>query len=136
MNKIHELEALVLDRKLDIFIIIEANIFNSDEDHELHIPGYILELPKTLNMVGNCRIAALVREGVTIQILDNLMEEHIANIWMKKSSRGRKTVHLGAIYREHRWLRQPEPNLSGTWGATKWQMERFCQSVVCCQQDC
>ena len=48
-----------------------------------------------------------------VEVLDKYMNNNIASIWLKMSAKGRKTVHLGAVYREHKWIRQPEPNNSG-----------------------
>ena len=45
---------------------------------------------------------------------DKYMNDSIASIFLKLSCKGRKSVNLGAIYREHRYIRQEEPNLSGS----------------------
>ena len=66
-----------------------------------------------MNKIGNCRIAILIKEGVNVEIVEKLMNEDIASIWLKISTKGKKTVMLGAIYREHCFIRQPEPNNSG-----------------------
>ena len=41
------------------------------------------------------------------------MDHRVASIWLKVSSKGKNTVHLGAIYCEHQWIRQEDPNLTG-----------------------
>ena len=70
-------------------------------------------LPKTMDNLKNCRIAALVKNGIEVKQLDQFMNNTVAIIWLKISSRGRKTIHLGAIYREHKCIKQPEPNITG-----------------------
>ena len=37
--------------------------------HVLHIPEYSLLHLKTLNKVGNCRLAVLIKDGVNVQVL-------------------------------------------------------------------
>ena len=97
----------------DIAIISEANILIQDQEHEVYIQGYKLILPKTMNTLGNCRIAVLVRVGIEVKLLDKFMNTSVASVWLKISCKGRKSLHLGACYREHKHIRQTEPNNSG-----------------------
>ena len=53
-----------------------------------------------------------VQYSTDVQIMDDLMDEEIASIWLKLSRRGMRKVHLGAIYREQTLLRRPKPNNS------------------------
>ena len=105
---------MLLDRKPDLAIISEANILCSDQDFELFIPEYKLILPNTMQLLNNCRIAILAKEEMDIQVLNKYMNNDIASIWLKLSCKGKKTVNLGAIYREHQHIRQVEPNVSGS----------------------
>ena len=126
-NKVPDIQHMLQDRSPDIAFISEANIFSSDKDYELHIPNYKLIMSKTMNRLQNSRIAALVHEKLEVKLLDQYMNDSVASIWLKISARGRKSVHLGAIYREHQWIYQPEPNLSGSIQA---QEERWRQFII------
>ena len=110
INKTTELQLMLEDIKPDIALITEANIFRGDPEYALSIPNFSLILPNIMNKVGNCRIAALVLEGVNVQLLDQYMNDTVASIWMKISLKGKKTIHLGGIYREHCWIKQPDPD--------------------------
>ena len=135
-NKLNDIMDMLAVRQPDLPIISEANILNSDLEHELFVPGYKLILPKTMQFLGNCRIALLVRDCIDIQLLDRYMDCSISSIWMKLSCKGRKAIHVGAIYREHKYIRQEEPNISGSfteqnkrWRIFLDQWERACISA-------
>ena len=110
VNQIPEINLLLANKDPDLAIFSEANIFNTDQEYELHIPGYTLILPRTMDLIGNCRVAILVKEGVDVQVLDKFMDPHIASIWLKISAKGNKIIHLGAVYRQHMWIKQSLPN--------------------------
>ena len=110
VNQIDEIKLLISEKQPDLAIFTEANIFKSDKDYELHVSDYSLLLPNTMDRIGNCRVAILVKDGVDVQVLNKYMEDHIASIWLKISSKGNKKIHLGAIYREHQWIRQNGPH--------------------------
>ena len=110
VRKTAEIKLLLNEKDPDIAIITEANIFDFDQDYQIHIPDYTLLLPKTMKLMGNCRLAVLVREGIIVQVLDNFMEEHVSSIWMKIPSKGHRKIHLGAIYKEHQWIGQKGTN--------------------------
>ena len=67
-----------------------------------------------MNLIGNCRLAALIKEGIQVQVLEQFMEEHVFSIWMKSSSKGNRKIHLGAVYWEHQWIRQDGNNTTKT----------------------
>ena len=113
IRKIAEIQILLMDTKPDITIISEANIFAENQDYEIHIPGYNLIQPKSMVSSGYSRLAVLVKEGVQVQTLEQYMDEEIASVWLKISSKGTKKIHLGAIYRQHKLIKQGTPNLSG-----------------------
>ena len=70
INKIQDIHDTVLDKTPDIVIVSEANILLQDQDHKIHVPGYSIILPNTMSLLGNCRIAVLIREGMNVQVLD------------------------------------------------------------------
>ena len=94
-------------------MISEVNIFCEDHDYEINIQGYTIIQPKSIIFLGYSRIAVLVREGVQVETMDQLMDDEIASVWLKVSGRGLKTLHIGAVYRQHKLLRQDLPNMSG-----------------------
>ena len=104
---------MLQDCQPDIAIITEANIFSWVMDYELHVPNYTLILPNTTSRIGNCRIAALVKDGLNVQKLNNHMNDTVASIWLRVSAKGRRPFHLGSIYREHKWIKQPDGDMSG-----------------------
>ena len=110
VNQIPEINLLIANKDPDLAIFSEANIFSTNQDYELHVPGYSLILPKTMDLIGNCRVAILVKDGIDVQVLDKFMDTHIASIWLKISAKGNKIIHLSAIYRQHMWIKQPLPN--------------------------
>ena len=112
-HKIHEARQLLIEFNPDICIVTEANIMVEDQDHEVMIPGYTMLLPPTMVPMGYCRMLALVKEGVEVEVIPEIMDPETATIWMKIRRRGRRNLVIGAIYREHRLLKQPKPNLSG-----------------------
>ena len=73
-NQIWDIKLILDEKSPDIAIFSEVNIFSQDMDYELHLPGYSLLLPKTMNLIGNFRIAILVREGIIVETLDKFME--------------------------------------------------------------
>ena len=91
-NKIHDIHDMILTKEPDIVILSEANILKNDNDYEIYIPNYSLILPKTMDKIGNCRIAILIREGINVETVDKLMDENIASIWLKISTKGEKKL--------------------------------------------
>ena len=75
--------------------------------------GYNIIHPKTIVSLGYSRIILLVREGVNVQLTEDLMDGIVSSIWIKVNKQGAKSLYLGGIYREHRHLLQPYPNQTG-----------------------
>ena len=89
-HKLVEIKSIISEKNPDILIISEANIFKNDNDYELHIPDYHIILPNTMELVGNCRLALLVKEGINVQILEQFMEPHVSSVWLKISEKGHR----------------------------------------------
>ena len=127
IRKTQEIQIMIQEYDPDIAIITEANIFSQDRDYEVNIPNYKLILPNTMGRLGNCRVAVLVKEGTNVQKLDRFMNDSVASVWLRVTTKGRKPFHLGAVYREHRWIRQPDGDDSET---LRHQLIRW-ESFVC-----
>ena len=80
---------------------------------QLHIPGYEMILPDTMQSLGYSRLAALVKDGVHVKVLREYMDQEVATVWLKVSKKGGSKLHVGAVYRQHHLLRQLTPNVSG-----------------------
>ena len=100
-NKKEDIQLLVDDLKPDFTLISEANLWETTEVHEAQIEGYDLIMSKSMSSLHHCRIIALVKTGLNYKIEDNLMSEDIASIWLKLGGKGRKSVFVGGVYREH-----------------------------------
>ena len=98
IRKKHDIQLMLQDYNPDIAIITKANIFSWYTDYELHIPNYTLILHKTMRRIGNCRIAVLVKDGLNVQVMDNIMNVTVASVWLKVTAKGRRSLQLGAIY--------------------------------------
>ena len=105
-----------MDEKLpDLLIISEANLFLEDLgdlQYKIKIDGYVIHLPKSMVTMQYSRIILLAKEGLNIQILDELMDPRVSSIWVKMGGRGVKKLIIGGIYREHTLLKQQDPNNS------------------------
>ena len=105
----------------DVMLISESNVFNSDQDFELITPGYTMLKSRTCEVVNHCRLVALVREGLQLEVMHNWMSTEISSIWFKISSRGCKTLYLGGIYREHSILQQDTVTDSEPQQISRWK---------------
>ena len=110
VNKTNEIQHFVDTKKPDILIISEANIFLEDPDHQTLIPGYTLIKSAAINTMGYSRIAALVRQGIQVEIQHQLMCPNVASIWLKIIKKGGRKTYIGGIYREFSLMRQQLPN--------------------------
>ena len=112
-HKINDIEHTINEFNPDLFLISEANLFSQDQDYEIHIDGYKMIHPKTILSLGYSRLILLVKEGINVQLIADLMDDTISSIWTKINKNGAKNLYLGGVYREHRHLLQPSPNLTG-----------------------
>ena len=81
-----------------------------------NITGYTNIYPKTEGnlQLGYSRLILLVKNGVQVSILKDIMANDTSSIWVKVIKRGHKKVVIGGIYREHTLLKQPAPNNSNS----------------------
>ena len=122
-RKTLEIEAAILQYSPDVFVITEANLLKTLQEDKRKIPGYSLILPKILPDQVIYKIAVLIREGVNVEILDELNVEQVAAVWLKLGSRGRKPMIVGCIYREFQYIHQVNPDDSGSGRQSTGQME-------------
>ena len=108
INKLEEIQALIDELAPDLLYISEANFFKEFPDYMTNIPGYRLVHPKQLTSMGYSRLILLVKEGVQITLMDDLMCPEVSSIWLKIAKRGCKKLHLGGVYREHDLLRSTD----------------------------
>ena len=125
-NKILEVQAMVDELTPDVCFISEANLFNDKPDHLCMIEGYNLTKAKTTISLGYSRLVLLTKIGLVYTLEDKRMEEGISSIWLKVGGRGRKAVLICGVYREHKLIRQEEPNFSGN---PDKQLERWTKIV-------
>ena len=115
IRKTHHIQQLVDEKLPDLLFISEANLFLEDIgdlQYKIKIYGYNLHLPQSMTSIQYSRIILLSKEGLNIQIMEELMDPIIASIWVKICGRGMKRLLVGGIYREQTLLNQKEPNLS------------------------
>ena len=113
-RKREEIEAVIAQYTPDVFIISESNLLETLEDYEKDIQGYQLLLPKTTEVQIVSRLVMLVRNGVEVKVMNEFMDTSLATIWIKVGAKGRRPMLIGSIYREHQFLYQHDPNLSGS----------------------
>ena len=105
-RKLIEAEAVTMQYCPDIFIVSEANMLNSLTPLEKNIPGYKLYLPKTSQSQIISRLVIFVKEGINVEVKNELMDDEVSAIWLKCGSRGRRPLLIAGIYREHKFLFQ------------------------------
>ena len=75
-------------------------------DHERHVPGYTLILPKSIVDLHHAQIVLLVREDLTVRPLSDSMDMDTATIWIKVGNSKKNSLVIGGIYRQHLVLGQ------------------------------
>ena len=99
-NKVNPIQHLVDDLSLDLFFISESNIIGQIPDYKTKIDGYTMVHPLTMRNpnLNYSRIVLLVKKGVIITVLNNLMSEEVSTIWIRVNKRGHKRVVVGGGY--------------------------------------
>ena len=120
INKIDDICHLMSDFEPDIAVLSEANLYLSDEAHLVNIPNYEIVTSNDYKSNGLSRLVVLVRPNLNYRIMEEIMEDDIATIWMKLPRQGKKPFILGAAYREHKLLNRPGPNMSGNFQCERW----------------
>ena len=108
-QKNQKLKLLLLNQSQILLFVSEANLRTNISDEVKHVEGYYLITPKTDLHMGYSRLVLLAREGVKLTIMNDCMAEDLPTIWVKLTSRGRKPLVIGGIYREFHHLLSPNP---------------------------
>ena len=107
-RKIQELRQAVVDFQPDIMVVSEANLMAGTPGHEIHIDGFDMITPPTMDRLGHCRLVVLVKQNIAVEIMNDIMEDDLPNVWIKIRRQGKKNLIIGTIYREHHQLKQPK----------------------------
>ena len=109
-KKRDEIQAIMDDMKPDIMVITEANMFCNEQDHLLNIEGYNIIKPKPWDnpQLKYDRVIILIKLELNYTVLDEFMEPDTSAIWLNISRVGQRKLRVGAIYREHQFLKQPD----------------------------
>ena len=121
-KKVTEIEPVIQQYCPDIYVISESNLLESVTAENRNIAGYRMILPRTSEVQKISRIVILVRQGVEVEVLRQHMDTTVAAIWVKVTTSGRKSLIIGAIYREHQFICQDQPTDSDT---DQRQLERW-----------
>ena len=115
-KKILEIQIVIQEFDPDIMIISEANMKLSLPAESKEVGGYYMILPKTVQIQNHARLVVLIRDGLEVKVMDDLMDQEVAAVWLKISSRGRRSIVIGAMYREHQliWQDSDAVNESGS----------------------
>ena len=108
------MEALILEKSPDVLFVTEANLLDTTPDHDRYIVGYEMHLPATMTKHHYSRIVLLVKNGLNIKVHNEWMNEDIAVIWISVNNGSRGSLKIGGVYREHRLLFKPKPNMTKT----------------------
>ena len=111
-NKLDEIELALSEHKPDLCFISEANLWAGAEPHEMEIQGHNIIMPNTMETLLHARIILLVREGIEVEKLDNLMDDQVATIWVRVGQNRRQSINIGGIYREHKQLGTTDKDLT------------------------
>ena len=125
-----EIEAVFIQYRPDVMIISESNLLAATPPEDSAIPGYNILLPKLANGHKVARLVVLVADGFEVKIMSQWMDTSVAAVWMKIGPKGRKPLVLGAIYSEHQYILQDQPDdsVSDTCQLERWN--KFVQSWV------
>ena len=105
-KKLLEIQMVIQEFDPDILVISEANMKLALPDELKTVNGYYMILPKTTQIQNHARLVMLVREEIEVKVMEHLMDQEVAAIWVRISARGRKSLILGAMYREHQFIWQ------------------------------
>ena len=92
------------EKNPDLCYVSEANLWLGLDPMETDIQGYKMLLPNTMTSLKHARIILLVKDDVTVQLLEDKNEVEAAVIWVKVGANRRKSLLVGGIYRQHQLL--------------------------------
>ena len=105
-KKLEDIQHLVDQYKPDYAFISEANYFHDTPENMTQVDGYDMILAKTITTLKYSRIVLLAGQNMQYTVESNRMEESISSIWIKTGGRGRKSLLIGGVYRDHYHIRQ------------------------------
>ena len=111
-NKVDEIQAFVDTEQPDLFFISEANLKEEmlDFPHLIDITGYNMTLPKTMSKYHHARLILLSKNNLNFTVIEDLMNDEVASIWVKPVFKGMTNMIIGGIYRHHNIIYQDIPN--------------------------
>ena len=123
-NKLLEIQAVILKYKPDIYAVSEANLKLTLQTDKREIQGYKMYLPRTIEVHNHAKLVVLVREDLDVHIQNQHMDPIVAAIWMKITSKGRRSLNLGFVYREHQyiWEQNPTNSVAPVQQQMRWNM--------------
>ena len=84
-------------------------------------------LPRTKEVRNMVRIVMLIKQGVQVELIEDLMDTKVAAIWVKLSVKGKKPLAISGVYREHRYMKQGTDSDSNS---DRQQLERWTKFVT------
>ena len=136
-NKINSIQAAVDMHSPDLLYISEANLYEVTPPYETLISGYTITKPLTVNVHNLSRLVLLVRDGIDVTLETDLMDDQVTSIWVKLSRKGAGRILIGGVYREHRFLHQPDDSSNHPgeqlrrWNIFLSQVERASTNTSC-----
>ena len=112
-SKLNEISALLIQKDPDILVLSEANLKTEVPREQQEFEGYETVLPSTMMTQGYARLVILVKEGIIFEKMENCMDDGAAVVWIRVTIRGNRKINIGGVYRDHKLLLQPLPNMSG-----------------------
>ena len=142
-NKVEEIQLLVDDFVPDIAFIAEANIWNDTTEEKMKVEGYNIVLAPTMANLDYVRLVALIKEDFVYKIEKDLHDNDISSLWIRIGGRGRRSIFVGGIYREHTLLGHTLRSKSEVWSTLSQQVKspnlsikmapNFCHNFpLCC----
>ena len=122
-RKLHNIEAIVSDKKPHIIGISEANLRREVDKLEVNIEGYILEYLEALenDEVNLSRLCVYIRSDIKYKRLTNLENRTDAAIWLEIGMNKGRKLYCGQIYRE--FMQPGQPVIDS--GSNEAQMTRW-----------
>ena len=128
INKINELESLLMEKEPEFCFISEANIWDHVPEEDRKIQGYHLVYPNTMKESKHARIVLAVRDGMKYHILREHMDPENAVIWIQVGESKKNSILLGGVYREFTQLGADNSNT--TWMERQLSQERRWSKIV------
>ena len=109
-NKIHEIEQVVSDNHPHVLGISESNLKRNHNVDDVQLEGYDLLVCKTMEN-DNLQISRVVcykHQSLVGEVREDLMSDQFSSIWLEVGLPGRSRILVCQLYREWRYLGQPD----------------------------